>query len=101
MKPKKTNIEESFEEFANQQEMYLNPIHNETHYRSLSGAIKALKILQMIIGGEMQKRQRVLRTHTTDYTIESSEGDIKIHERIRDEFIVKRIKGAFGIVGKI
>jgi hypothetical protein len=97
METKKNEIQVAFKDFAYQNGMYINPTNYHTHYGSLSSAIKALKILQTLIGGEMIKGQRILRTHTTEYTIECNGGGCTIHERVRNEFIVARVKAEMGI----
>lgn len=101
MENRKSKIEESFIDFAHQNELYLNSLRNSTWYNSLSGAIKALKMLQLLIGGEIQKGQRVLTTYTTDYVVVNSEtGSYRIMEKIRNEFIVSRIKAQLGVFDK-
>lgn len=99
MTTNKSNIEAAFMAFAEQYELHLNRVHIYRNYLSLSGAIKALKILETLIGGEILKGKKVLRTHTTDYIIERSEGRFHIREKVRNDFIVERVKACLNIYG--
>jgi hypothetical protein len=68
-----TNIEQAFQKFANEQQMCLTvnlykfselfPDQQDfylAHFKSLNGAIKALKVLSNLIGGTIQKGGRRL-----------------------------------------
>jgi len=96
----KGKIEQAFSEFAEKQNLSLFIREKHSYYNSLSGAKDALKILQMLIGGEIQKGQRVLSTYTTDYIIENLESGSTIYKiigRVTNKFVAERVKSALEV----
>lgn len=93
----KNDIQESFQEFASQNEMHLSSTGKHAWYSNRGGAIKALKILQNLIGGEIQKGQRVLDTYTTRYIVENGSTGYVIKPQVKDEFIAARVKANLGV----
>jgi hypothetical protein len=98
----KTPIQQRFHEFAEKHDLNLNIAEaNEkmrTWYGTLSGANRALKVLQAIMGGTLHKGGRVLETHTTEYVVECLDGRYLIAERVKSRYIAARVKTSLGIL---